>query len=378
MTSVETNTNAGKSRDSWAIALDISKRLGYVPLAFPVAVRQLVADSKTKENETRPVTKYQIARIFRGPNFKSMLYHVTQLTAKDTVQNFQSLSVGDMMDMYRPLDLASLLSSYVIGRMVRKLAPSELMEDIRPHLTRECQVGALVGVAIPNLGYAAGVLWGSLRHLSHALMAMQDPKSYKTFRKAVTGLSPNETAKKEIEIWGCTSSQVASMLLTSLGFGKETAQLLERAGTYQGAITSITEEDLKNFRLAVLWFECFATGKEQPLEKLPTKFFPFETDRKKVNTSLAEIKATIPSWLERSGDDISPEKTPLLFVKAKGTNDDIPEQLQDVFSVKALTEMDEWDFDTLVAQIDNELEEGNAPDGVLSSKDLSALEEMVK
>lgn len=68
----------------------------------------------------------------------------------------------------------------------------------------------------------------------------------------------------------------------------------------------------------------------------------------------------------------------LNFMKAKGTNNDIPEQLQDVFSVKALTEMDEWDFDTLVAQIDNELEEGEAQDGVLCSKDLSALEDMVK
>ena len=95
--------------------------------------------------------------------------------------------------------------------MVRKLAPSELMQEIRPHLTRECQVGALVGVAIPNLGYAAGVLWGSLRHLSHALMSIEAPKTYKNFRKAVQGLTPNETAKKEIEVWGCTSSQVASI-----------------------------------------------------------------------------------------------------------------------------------------------------------------------
>lgn len=377
MTTTHSNSAHG-AKDSWGVALDISKKLGYVPLAFPVAVRSLVQDSKTKANETRPVTKYQIARIFRGPNFKSMLYHVTQLTAKDTIQDLKSLTVGDMMDMYRPLDLASLLSSYVIGRMVRKIAPPELMNEIRPHLARECQVGALIGVAIPNLGFAAGVLWGTLRHLSHALMASGDPKSYKNFRKSVAGLSPNDIAKKEVELWGCTSAQVASMMLTSLGFGKDTAQLLERAGTYQSPITSITEVDLKNFRLAVLWFDCFANGKQQPNEKLPTAFFPFDTDRKKVTTVLSSLSAELPSWLERSGDDISPEKTPQLFVKPAGTNEDIPEQLQDVFSVKALTNMDEWDFDTLVAQIDCELEEGNQPEGVLSSKDLSALEDMVK
>ncbi len=371
---------SGTTMDSWSVAMEISKRLGYVPLAFPVAVRQLISDSKSKSGETRPVTKYQIARIFRGANFKSMLYYITELTADDTLKDKSALTVGDMMDAYRPLDLACLMSCYVIGRMVRKVVPEDLMREIQPHLSRESQVGALVGVAIPALGFSGGLLWGSLRHLAHALMAAKDPSSYKKWRKAITGLSSQACDKQELETWGCTSAQVASMLLTSLGFGKDTAQLVERAGGYQGAITTITETDLKSFRLAVLWFDCFATGKTQPNEKLPTTFFPDERDRKRVDARISALK-TSPSlsWIERSSADISPQKTPKLFAKPKGADGvDVPDQLQDVFSVEALTKMDEWEFDTLVAQIDTELEDGETPEGVLSTKDLSALEDMVK
>jgi hypothetical protein len=368
-----------QTKDTWNVALDVSKRLGYVPLAFPVAVRQLVLDSKSKNGCIRPVTKYQVARIFRGPNFKSMLYHVTQLTAQDVLKDLKTLTVGDMMDMYRPLDLAALLSSYVISRMVKKSSPPELFAEIRPHLAREAQVGTIVGVAIPTLGFASGILWGTLRHLSHALMAKEDPSSYEKWRKSLTSSQPAEMAKAEIQTWGCTSAQVASMLLTSLGFGKDTAQLLERAGSYQGPVTSIVEKDLQNFRLSVIWFDCFLNGKKQPTEALDPRFFPFETDRKKADGYMASLKSADLAWLERSGADISPERTPQLFAPPGGDGElEIPEQLQDVFSVKSLTSMDEWDFDTLVAQLDHELEEEKAPEGVLSAKDLSALEDLVR
>jgi len=378
MQSKGSGNGVGPGGDSWQKALEYSKRLGYVPLAFPVAVRSLMADAKTKEGIIRPVTKYQVARVLRGPNFKAMLYYATELVSQDTLKGSLALTVGDLMDLFSPMDLASLLSCYVTNRLASKIAPKELKDAIRPALARETQVGALVGVAIPSLGIAGGLLWGSSRHIAHMLMSSDDPQRYIKWQKAAVGQNIATQAKLEHETWGCTSAQVASMVLAAMGLGKETAALLERAGAYEGPVTSIVETDLQRFRLAVLWFDCFASGKKQPIEKLPAKNFPFDSDRAKVNSALAKIDVSQPAWLERAAADISTTKTPQLFAKPKvDTKFEIPEGLEDVFKLEEITGMDEWDFDTLVAHMDRELEETSEADGVLSQKDLNKLEELV-
>ncbi len=370
--------NSDGGGDSWQKALGYSKKLGYVPLAIPVATRTLIADSKSKERIIRPVTKYQIARILRGSNFKSMLYYVSDLISRDTVQGAKSISVGELMDLYSPMDLAALLSCYVSFRLASKSTPKELLDAIRPHLAHESYVGALVGVAIPALELAGGILWGCSRHIAHMLMSSDEPRKYKQWRAKVGQIPSSRQSELEVETWGCTSSQVASMVLANMGLGNEIACLMEKAASYRGAVATITETDLQNFRLAVLWFECFLSRQQQPTEKLAAKMFPFETDRIKVEAALQRFDPATPSWLERSGADISPELTPALFSASKQESKfEVPEQLQDVFKLDELTKMDEWEFDTLVAHIDREIEETSASDGVLSQKDLNQLEALV-
>lgn len=365
-------------KDSWQKALGYSKKLGYIPLALPVAIRTLIADSKSKERIIRPVTKYQVARILRGANFKSMLYYVSDLTSRETVRGASSLSVGELMDLYPPMDLAAMLSCYVSFRLASKSTPKELLDAIRPHLVRESYAGALVGVAIPRLELTGGLLWGCSRHIAHMLMSSDEPRKYIQWRAKAQQVPFSKQSELEIDTWGCTSSQVASMVLANMGLGNETACLMERAGSYRGAVTAIIETDLQNFRLAVLWFDCFLNRQQQPTEKLAGKMFPFETDRAKVEAALERFDPGSPSWLERSGADISPEQTPALFAAPKQDSKfEVPEQLQDVFKLDELTKMDEWEFDTLVAHMDREIEETSESDGVLSQKDLNQLEDLV-
>ncbi len=364
--------------DSWQKAIEYSKRLGYIPLAVPVAIRTLIADSKSKQRVIRPVTKYQLARILRGPNFKSMLYYVSDITSHETVQGASNLSVGGLMDLYPPMDLAALLSCYVSFRLASKSTPKELLNAIRPHLVRESYVGALVGVAIPTLGFSGGLLWGCSRHIAHMLMSSDEPRKYNKWRAMAKETPQSKQSELEIETWGCTSSQVASMVLANMGLGVETACLLDRAGSHRGAVTTIIEGDLQKFRLAVLWFNCFLNQQQQPNEKLAGEMFPFETDRAKVDAALARFDPGNPSWLERSGTDLSPELTPAMFAAAtQESKFEVPEQLQDVFKLEDLTKMDEWEFDTLVAHIDREIEETSESDCVLGQKDINQLEELI-
>ena len=63
------------------------------------------------------------------------------------------------------------------------------------------------------------------------------------------------------------------------------------------------------------------------------------------------------AWIERDGNDISVELTPLLF-NLDSESKPVPEKLRDIFSLKEISDMDEDEFDALIDEIDKEIAEG--------------------
>lgn len=367
-----------KSADgTWDVALKCSKEIGYVPGAFSEAIRLLYSDHFTNKQELKPVTKYQIARVLRSPNFKSMLYFASRSLAPDVLQASEHVTVGTLMELYNPLDLATMIAALVLSRKVRKVAGHELWTEIRPRFSRESLVGGYVGVAIPSIGFAPGILWGAMPHLSHALLASKKPESYYEYRDKIEKTKKSVVPEAELAVWGTTSSQVTSVVLTQLGFKKDFASLVDRAATYGNTVASIQDDMLRKMRLGLLWFDCFAAGSEQPRERLSTKDFPFKTDRDRVDTYMKKLSPSDVSWLERSGDDMSPEKTPELFKPQPAIGEfEVPDQLKEVFTLEEITSMEEVDFDKLVDHIDLESEEKESSD-ILSTDQLRELESMV-
>jgi hypothetical protein len=363
---------------SWQNALNFTKGIGRLPGAFTEAVRMLVNDQVTNKAELRPVTKYQVARLVRGPNFRAMLYFASESLAKELVAASPSLSVGDLMEFYQPLDLASMITCLVITRRIRKESPPELWELVRPAFARESLVGGFVGVAIPSLGFCPGILCGAMPNLARALMARSNPSTYTRFLTETKGKHGPASHAVELKIWGCYSSQVASLILTQIGFGKDYSALLHSAFVCEQGVANISNDDLRRMRVANLWLDCFLNGREQPTERLATKFFPFKTDRDRADSLIRAIDEKTISWLERSGDDISQEKTPKLFAEAaQDPKFEIPPELKDVFTLREITEMDEEDFDKLIDQIDLENENPDAA-GILSGTEIAELDSIVK
>jgi hypothetical protein len=171
-------------------------------------------------------------------------------------------------------------------------------------------------VAIPSLGFCPGFLFGALPHLAHALMAAGAVDTYKKYRAS---LPKGRTVSADLErsIWGCTSAQVDAMMLTHVGFGKDLGSSFNEAAECSVPVASIASDLTRKMRLALLWLECLSSGREQPTERLHTKFFPFKTDRERVDNQLTDLKSGPTSWFERSAFDVSKEKTPKLFAQPK-------------------------------------------------------------
>jgi hypothetical protein len=368
--------NKPAADDSWSVALAASKKVGYIPTAFPQAIRLLVGDYLTNEGELRAVSKYQVARVFRADSFKVLLYFAARSLAPDLFKPNQGLAVGDLIAAFGPLDLAAIISASLVSRRTKKVVGEEVWSKVAPHYRRESELGAIIGVSIPSVGFAPGLLIAALRNISHALLIAEDPKSYDRYRAGLKTPARVTDSALELSIWKTTSTQVMSLLLAALGFRAEIGQVLTEAIETTKMAAAITEPRLRAFRLAVIWSDCYIAGLTQPREKLDAKFFPFETDSKRAEVDIARIRALQRGWIDRDKSELTKELAPHLFVApVDGPEFEIPEQLKDVFSLKELTSMEEEDFDNLVDQIDAEQAAATKKrDDVISSKDLQELE----
>jgi hypothetical protein len=305
-----------------------------------------------------------------------MLYHFTRLVEPEYLSDKASITVGELLDLYTPSDLAALLTTFSIRRMIKKRIKEELFEGIRPQLAREAHIGALTGLAVPNLGLGRGILWGALPHICRALMSSQEPATYTAWRRSLANPSMKERTTKEREIWGCSSAQVASLLLVKLGFPAQSAQSLASASDYCGGVATIQDGETRLARMALIWFECLLTGQSGPNESVPANFFPSQGVRAPIDETIKEFTSSDQSWIEKASGDISPERTPQLFTKSSDANKDlqVPDQLKEVFTLEALTKMDEWQFDDLVSHIDKEIADGNiSADGtVVAAEELDS------
>ena len=369
---VDTKTDSGD--ESWQIALKTAKKLGYVPIAFSQAIRMLVADHFTNNGQLRSVTKYQVSRLFRGASFKATIYFATKQLKSDYLLKNTSCSIGDLVALYSPLDLAAFVTCFFLNRHLKK-TESPVWGAVMPHFMREASIGALVGVAIPQIGFGPGLILGGLRNVAHALMSMEKPEQYRTFREKLTASGKVTDEALEKATWNTTSSQVASMILTILGFKAEVGDIIPLATGTRQRVTEITNERLRTFRLAYIWHEVFLLNLEQPLEKLEVKYFPTDANRELARSFILNAMEDHVSWLARGKDDLNAQKTPHLFAKKQGNPDlEIPDELKDVFNLEELTSMDENDFDALIDQIDAEQKAASKRDDVISKKDLEELE----
>jgi hypothetical protein len=305
-----------------------------------------------------------------------MLYYSTEVVEPEYLRRNAAITVGQLIDLYTPADLSAIIVAFSLGRMIRKRIPAELFDAIRPHLAREAHIGLMAGLAVPQLGFAPGVLLGTLPHIGHALMSASDPPLYKRWRRSLKEASFDERTKREREFWGCSSAQVGAMILIRLGFQTQSAQAFAFASDSTGPVKSILDLETRNVRIALLWLECLLNGQQTPKEVIPGDFFPFEGIRAGIESAIKQLTTPDQSWMERCGSDISPDRTPQLFTKAATTSAalEVPPQLAEIFSVESLTKMEEEQFDSLVTHIDKEIAEGRIdPNG--TSKDANEIED---
>ena len=367
----------GSANAQWAVARKYAEGLGFVPSSFTVAVRAMIADHFGNNAALRPVTKYQVARLMRGPTFLALLYYATRELKGETLKDQQSWSVGSMLDVFKPLDIASLVASFVFFRKCRRLLGDERWKLLRDSLVLDVQLASQVGAAVDAIGIGYSIISSSWLHYASGAVFVAKEKEFKEYYRQIEKNFVKRDVAQEASRFGCSISQVAILLLSTFGFGTEIANALSIATDPENTPYNISEDLPRSLMVVHEWLAALRAGKEQPSPRLPAKYFPLAADLPLLSRKIKNVLAGNQVFLERGKKDVSPELTPELFVK-EAANPEIPEQLKDVFSMDDISKMEEEDFDDLIDQIDAE-QEGKTPPGsvVLKEKDLKDLEEMV-
>jgi hypothetical protein len=375
MTSQEENT-------TWRDAKKYANRLGLVPSSFSTAIRILLTDQRQKNSELRAVTKYQIARLMRGPSFKAMLYFGTKSLRGKYIVDQKVVTVGDMLDMFEPFDIAAMIGCYLVVRKWRKGLSPDDWQLLLESMELESQVSAHVGAMIGKVGVGACLLVGTLPYLALGCALFEAPKEARKYIKsALKDQRMLWDPKAELEFFKTDLSQLGTLLLLGLGFGKDLCEGYVYAQDAQRPVRAEKEIDPLSYRMkmARLWTDAIMQNKEQPSIAIPGAYYPLAGDRSYAMEQIAAVREGGEThWLTRGKSDISAELTPQLFGKIEAS-DEVPEELADIFNMKSIGKMDMEEFDDLCDQMDYEAAGKVKPGAVsLSSKELKDLEQMVE
>lgn len=357
---------------SWQCAREYGKKLGRFPNVFAAAVRLLVLDHQRNNGELRPVTKFLVSQALRGKKILSMLYYSAIRLKPDEFKDQTTLSLGELVNSYTPYDVASLYAVYLLYRRTRKHNNMDLaaFRELMPQFQSESQLATLVGAAIPKIGIGNGALVGSMHHLALGIIAVSNRDKVMEYNSYLKAKGMRWDQYRETEIFGCTTVQLGSVLLTKLGFSKAVVELYFRGLDQEPKSTFADADPCDPIRFGRLWLDCILDGRDQPMAKVPGTYYPLSIQRDWLQEELTLINSGIPSWFERDNDDVTPEKTPALF-SGDAVNKEVPEKLRDIFTLKEIADMGEEEFDALVDEIDKTIEDGTL-DQVLSESDTDA------
>lgn len=370
-----TTQDNASGTDSWDIAKKMVATVGTIPRAFTQVIRALTDDYFKYGGKLRPVNKYQIARLLKTPSFKSIIYYTTDATVRHKLPK-TGWTMGILMNSFGPLDIAAMITSFILYRRCKKLLPKDIWDSLETTMGKEPYYGTIVGYTIPEIGMGAGILSGSLPTFARATIIISAGANAQTYTNLIlTEKDPKVIEKFEMSTFGCSANQVATMLLAATSFHSDFGIAYDQAFDFKKDFNALQNELSMRLRMGRIWIDSLHEGKSQPVMKIPAKFYPNEEDKPKLITQLDKIRGGALSWVQRTQSEVSKELTPEIFEKLKGA-EEIPEQLQDVFSLEEICAMEEEEFDDLIDQLDAENKAGKRKD-VLDTKDLAALEESI-
>lgn len=308
--------SSGFSVKSWEYAAAFADSLGSLPGSVTSTVRILLTDFDNDPHNLSNDSKFLLKRFFRSRSLQSPYFHAISFFKPERLEpRDEPFTPRDFIESFSAPEHALLLSTIFLHRQARKLSDEAFFESATSWLQRGLNIGWLVGKTLKPAGSASGLLVGCYRWLGVLPFLRHDPDGFKLYARH---LKTRDFASTDINFehdrWECTSSQIGIMLLQRMGFGTTRLVPLMRATTTISAAAPSDPLE-RGFRATEVWIRYLLEKRTIPAIPLPPAYYLGPTDIEGITARLTDhSQGRGQSWLNCTKNDISPEKTPQLFL----------------------------------------------------------------
>jgi hypothetical protein len=218
-------TDDDSVRESWILAERSIGLIGPFSPLFSASIRAVRCASQILQTEdAEKIRAFAIDAAFRpinlSPTFKAALWHYAhEVGLASQMSSSPPTSVRDFLQKFAADEIISVMATTYLYRLLRKRCDADEWQRLLPKMQVHMQLGALMGERLPQVGRGYGMLIAASRFLGQAIMLQRGLKPFKELRRKMESRRILFDLKEEMSRFGFTHLQVASGLVSALGFG---------------------------------------------------------------------------------------------------------------------------------------------------------------
>lgn len=308
-----------QARLGWKAASELVKPFGPVAGNFAEAIRLLVAAHCSEDSKASLAGQNHVIRLIKNETIKATYYFFSKQFKPDLLSGKRPVKEKDFLEAFAPIDHAAILTFCYLFKTLGKKIEGDEWDYVQTPLYEALAIGGRVGQSIKDIGLGLGLLTRGVRYLAFATFMRENRKGFKEYRRHLkTQDIPFDNAFEE-NLWQCSSTQIAGLLLERMGYPRTVGLQLVAAGER----SSVTEVDAKfgvPFRMAECLIDAYMEGHEIPTSTPSWVGKEIDLPAEVRGTLLAALNQVLEQkdridWLSKSSADINEASTPELFVE---------------------------------------------------------------
>ncbi len=305
-------------KQSWDVANDYVGKFKKIPSLFTAPIRALMLDSNQSRASANPASQFLVMRLLRSPTFKAIFYHAAMTFKMDDIASFAFLSSYDLVRLYQPADLASIIGTIFTYRKINAMVGDsnhiKQVIDFKS-INSRVELAVHLGLTVPNIGVRRTIIAAGIPFYCQAMFALEKEQEFLAYKKHLNKKRMLWDLEYEFSHWSTTSLHIAARLLQQLGFGVPLTTLFHESLSRSVNDYTAGKKDELGFQVVNFWLTSLLQTGEAPQEPILGAFYPLQKELYKLlfETSIIREKASKHNWLERTKADISPHATPQLY-----------------------------------------------------------------
>lgn len=304
---------------AWKTAADLLRNSMHFSSSLTTTIRTLRINESDNLNEGNSSShlnsagKFYLMRLLRVGSILAPFYYLTKTFKAKQIEDKEYLSGEDIVSLYKLDEVCAVLALAYVFNSLRKICDKEEWGRYAKFANEITELGGCLGINIPDIGLARGLLLSGMRALSLAVFLSQDMKAYKIYRRDTKIKKVCFDLQMEYDLFGCTHVEIATQMIQSIGFGVDYS-----ADLYKSILTEPDKKLQKMpniMRILLLWNEALYMNKKPPAILGENEIIVSDEvlDRVIMISKQIQEDGSAFSWLSKNKKSISRKLAPQLY-----------------------------------------------------------------